>query len=291
MAKPRGPCTLIFLSAPGAPACQLLLPRNWPLLLGFMTLTSIAASALVGHKVRAYYDEQARLHAYAVGLSGDAELASERFLPRVWSNNGARPTHRPTLRLFDINAKRALRVVPFDRNGAPREGAFNMLREFLRCRRTGQVTEMSPRLIALLTRISQHFDEAELQIISAHRSVDGVVTSETSQHGKGTAADIRIAGVSVETLADTARTLGAGGVGTYDRHQFVHVDVRDKPYSWREGDPNGKARLPAEASGESGEEDALLDSTLAREGEGEVLKLTNADLSSVARPRARFDPR
>jgi uncharacterized protein YcbK (DUF882 family) len=276
---PTDPCTLILLSAPGARARQVTIPRNWPLLVGFMAVTSLAASLLMGRNVRALYDEQARIHAYSVGLSAELEHRGERFVPRVGSSEAARKPQRATLRLYDVNADSALRVSPFNADGSPNAAAFGRLREFLRCRRTGSVIEMSPRLIVLLTHISQHFDEAELQIISAHRSVDGVVTSDTSQHGKGTAADIRIAGVSVETLAEAARALGAGGVGTYDRHQFVHVDVREQPYSWREGDPARGALRSTEAS-ESGEVDTLLEveDTSAAGDSGEVLKLTNADL-------------
>jgi hypothetical protein len=81
-------------------------------------------------------------------------------------------------------------------------------------------------------RISKRFDNATLHVISAHRAPDGVVTSERSQHGKGTASDIRVEGVSVETLAAVAKQEGARGVGMYPKSRFVHVDVREKAYSW-----------------------------------------------------------
>ena len=35
------------------------------------------------------------------------------------------------------------------------------------------------------------------------------------------------------SLAETARSLGAAGVGIYPEHRFVHVDVRARPYYWR----------------------------------------------------------
>jgi uncharacterized protein YcbK (DUF882 family) len=138
------------------------------------------------------------------------------------------------LKLYDVNAKRSLRVTPFTEEGVPDPGAFAELRSFLRCRRSGHEMDMDPRLIAVLSRISQHFGDAVVQIISAHRKPDGVVTRETSQHAFGTAADIRIAGVSVEELKDAARALGAKGVGVYPKSGFVHVDVRKKAYAWRD---------------------------------------------------------
>jgi uncharacterized protein YcbK (DUF882 family) len=146
------------------------------------------------------------------------------------------------LKLYDVNAQRSLAVSPFRSDGRGDPKAFEQLREFMRCRRTGHTMDMSPRLVHLLMRISAHFNGAELQIISAHRAPDGVVTSETSQHGKGTASDIRIAGVDVDALAAAAHEEGARGVGVYTQSRFVHVDVREKPFSWRglsEGDDEG----------------------------------------------------
>jgi uncharacterized protein YcbK (DUF882 family) len=137
------------------------------------------------------------------------------------------------LALYDINGQHSLAVRPFDAAGMPEPGAFEALKNFMRCRRTGHTQDMNPRLLALLLRISNAFGNPVLQVISAHRKADGVVTQDTSQHTRGTASDIRIAGVSVETLAETARSLGAAGVGVYPEHRFVHVDVRERPYFWR----------------------------------------------------------
>jgi hypothetical protein len=36
----------------------------------------------------------------------------------------------------------------------------------------------------------------------------------------------------VETLAAVARQEGARGIGMYPKSHFVHVDVREKAYSW-----------------------------------------------------------
>lgn len=149
------------------------------------------------------------------------------------------PAPRPLLSgkalpLFDINAGRALTVTPFDQDGVADPEAFSKLRTFLRCRRSGHEMDMDPRLIAVLSRISQHFGGATLQIISGHRKPDGKVTRETSQHAFGTAADIRIAGVPIEEVKRAAHALGAKGVGLYTKGQFVHVDVRERAYSWRD---------------------------------------------------------
>jgi uncharacterized protein YcbK (DUF882 family) len=138
-----------------------------------------------------------------------------------------------SLALYDVNSKRSIRVTPFDQSGVADPEAFRQLRTFMRCRRSGHETDMDPRLIALLTRIAHHFDGAVLHMISGHRKPDGVVTSETSQHAFGMATDIRIPGVSIETIKTAAEQLGARGIGLYPQSRFVHVDVRNKRiYHW-----------------------------------------------------------
>ena len=160
----------------------------------------------------------------------------------------------PRLSLFDVNAKKSLSVAPFDHIELAIPEAFASLKHFLRCRRTKREHDMSPELIALLMRIASSFDHATLHVISAHRFADGVRTSPRSQHTRGTAADIRIPSVSVEKLAARAKELGARGIGVYDRSRFVHVDVREKPYSWRdsgEGEDDRRALTGAVASAPS----------------------------------------
>jgi uncharacterized protein YcbK (DUF882 family) len=290
VAKSRDPYTLVFVSEPGAPARHLSVPRSWPLLLGFISLLSLSMSLLAGRKVRAWFDEgaariaQSDLAAMALaGYSLRSPLARPaktsdwpaRTSPvySLWSNSPLpRGVRLRRLRLFDVNSKRSVAVLPFTRDGLADPQAFGALREFMRCRRTGHTMDMNPALIQMLLRISQRYGASELQIISAHRLADGVVTNETSQHNRGTAADIRVAGVDVEELSQTAKDLGAGGVGTYYRHQFVHVDVREKRYFWRESTA-AKEPLPAEAAleGDDGEE---------------RLDLPAADAEPVAAPEA-----
>lgn len=56
-----------------------------------------------------------------------------------------------------------------------------------------------------------------------------------SQHLYGTAADIRVPGMTVEQLARAAeqvRAFRTGGIGRYPRKGFVHVDVRGYRARW-----------------------------------------------------------
>lgn len=55
-----------------------------------------------------------------------------------------------------------------------------------------------------------------------------------SEHPKGMAADIEIAGLSLQQMYDRAKRVldfAEGGIGVYDT-KFVHVDVRRKEARW-----------------------------------------------------------
>jgi uncharacterized protein YcbK (DUF882 family) len=257
----------------------MYLPYAWRAWLVLIGVLSIAGSLLLGRKARAWVDESAPPAQLPIRIEASPErelspvdvihvplsaLPAEPEGPAATIRDGSsdkRP-FRPsralagrTLSLYDVNTKLAMAIAPFDGDGAPLADAFAALKRFMRCRRTGDMADMSPHLIGLLTRIQSHYGSQSLQIISAHRKADGSVTNETSQHVRGTAADIRVPGVGVDELSKMARTLGANGVGTYYQHHFVHVDVREQPYYWREARP---AREPAAPAAESPVPDAPL---------------------------------
>ena len=232
---------MIVLPAPGSTARQVRVPPSWPLWLAMLALVSVVTSVELVREVRAQHDEAVRRDESARALAAcDKRQWRARMRERSPLFQALRPGlsdaefEARTLRLYDVNSEQTLTVSPFLPDGQTSPGAFFMLREFMRCRRSGHTLDMHPDLVRLLMRISQHFDGAELQIVSAHRKPDGVVTSESSQHAKGTASDIRIEGVSVDALAAAARDVGARGIGVYPVSRFVHVDVREKPYSWRD---------------------------------------------------------
>ena len=88
----------------------------------------------------------------------------------------------------------------------------------------------------VLQSIRDHFD-APVRINSGYRTpqyntkVGGV---DQSQHCYGTAADIAVKGVGVDTVAAYARKIMPdwGGVGIYKFQGFVHVDVRETRADW-----------------------------------------------------------
>ena len=75
--------------------------------------------------------------------------------------------------------------------------------------------------------------EAAFEVISAYRSPktnemlraksNGV--AKKSQHLLGKAIDVRLRGVPTDTLRDAALALQRGGVGYYEKSDFVHMDT------------------------------------------------------------------
>ncbi|MGY6214964.1 D-Ala-D-Ala carboxypeptidase family metallohydrolase [Methylolobus aquaticus] len=94
--------------------------------------------------------------------------------------------------------------------------------------------DVSPRLLVLLEQIRQQFD-APVTVVSGcrcqrhNRNVGGAAAS---QHLRGTAADIKVQGVTPRQVADWLcqaypRTYGVGRYRTW-----THVDVRLSPSRW-----------------------------------------------------------
>lgn len=112
--------------------------------------------------------------------------------------------------------------------------ALNQVNHFLRDHRSGDVHPIDPRLLDVIASVHRKFgNRGAVHIISGYRSpktnaqlaslTDGV--AHNSLHIAGKAVDIRIPGQSVGTLGRAAKSLKAGGVGTYPASDFVHMDT------------------------------------------------------------------
>ena len=96
---------------------------------------------------------------------------------------------------------------------------------------------LKPKLIRLLGKIERRFGK-KVVITSGYRSRAynrKVRGARRSKHLTCEAADIAIPGVSKYTLAKYVRSLsGRGGVGTYCRSRFIHVDIgKKRDWHWR----------------------------------------------------------
>lgn len=90
-------------------------------------------------------------------------------------------------------------------------------------------------LVDVLQKIRTHFGKP-VTITSAYRTPTrnkAVGGTTYSQHLYGTAADIKVKGVSPKKVAEYAETLlpHKGGIGIYAT--FIHVDVRATKARWK----------------------------------------------------------
>ena len=124
--------------------------------------------------------------------------------------------------------------VEFKRNGVFNLQAIAKLNQFLRDHRNGQAREMDPELFDILHEIQRRAGtDAPFHLISAYRSpetnemlrrtTNGV--AKKSMHTNGRAIDVRLPGVDTELLQRIALELEQGGVGYYQKSDFIHVDT------------------------------------------------------------------
>lgn len=113
--------------------------------------------------------------------------------------------------------------------------ALAQLNHFLRDHYTGEVGQMDPELYNLLHRVRLELGSVEpFHVISGYRSpatnetlrtTRGGGVARRSLHMDGKAIDVRLPGVALKDLRDAAIGLKAGGVGFYQREDFVHIDT------------------------------------------------------------------
>ncbi len=158
-----------------------------------------------------------KLHGWVVP---DAELRSS-------------PLPRPSgdLRVYSISYDEELSTNIYNPDGSYSIDAARQIAHVFRCKRTGEEHEIDPRLVTILSHVSEHFPGKRIELLSGYR----FQRKTTSNHFKGMAADIRVQGVRPKDLRAFVSTLDAGGIGIgfYPRVGFIHVDVRPAPsFRW-----------------------------------------------------------
>jgi len=105
------------------------------------------------------------------------------------------------------------------------------LHEF-QCKDGSHQVRLHPLLLAHLQQLRTTLGRP-ITITSGYRNPShnkAVGGSPTSQHLLGTAADIQVAGITIDQLARHATEIGFTGIGRYPN--FLHVDVRPQPAHW-----------------------------------------------------------
>ena len=160
----------------------------------------------------------------------DAEVTAHPPPPR---NALAPQLDARSLHLRSIHTGEEIKIT-FWQDGAYVESALEKLDYFLRDHRDGEVVRMDPELFMLLYRLYDDMDaKGPIEVISGHRSAGtnamlrakGRKVARKSQHILGKAIDVRMRGVSLKKMRDTALGYGIGGVGYYPGDGFIHVDT------------------------------------------------------------------
>ena len=137
------------------------------------------------------------------------------------------------LKLYHTHTGDSLQVVYF-RQGEYDPIALADIQVFLADWRNGEQHELDPGLMDILWQLQQATGSTETwEVISAYRSPEtnemlrskssGV--AKKSQHLVGNAIDVRLRGLDIKVLRDSAKNLKLGGVGYYASSNFVHVDT------------------------------------------------------------------
>lgn len=138
-----------------------------------------------------------------------------------------------SLSLYNIHTGERVKTVYWvEGHYLPRQMAT--LSHVLRDHRTDQVHAMDPRVLDILCALQSRLEVAQkgFHVICGYRSPetnawlaensDGV--AQHSLHMEGRAVDVRVQGLSTRVVAKAAKSLRGGGVGSYPRSDFVHVD-------------------------------------------------------------------
>ncbi len=153
---------------------------------------------------------------------GFAQAASEAELPER------------QIELFNTHTNETAKVV-FRRGEQYQDDALAALRNVLRDHRNGEAHDMDPALydqlhdLAIAAGCAPHYE-----IISGYRSPEsndkmsakpGSGVAKKSLHMQGRAMDVRLKNCSCDMLRDLAIAAAKGGVGYYQRSNFVHIDT------------------------------------------------------------------
>jgi uncharacterized protein YcbK (DUF882 family) len=144
------------------------------------------------------------------------------------------PLEERAIELFNTHTNEQAKVI-FKRGKEYDAAALETLKKLLRDHRNGEMHDMDPRLydqlfeLALAANCPPHFE-----IISGYRSPEsndkmsarpGSGVAKKSLHMQGRAMDVRLKNCDCAKLRDLALAAKQGGVGYYERSDFVHIDT------------------------------------------------------------------
>jgi uncharacterized protein YcbK (DUF882 family) len=163
--------------------------------------------------------------------------AATRFARQARAEPAPGPTAaaaiHPWLELTNTHTGEVVQATFRDANGYVAE-ALKRLQRVLRDHRTNEEHEMDPALYDQLSDLAIAAKrEPRYEIISGYRSpatnamlhAQSAGVSDKSLHMQGRATDVRLKDFSCADLRDLALKAKRGGVGYYERSNFVHIDT------------------------------------------------------------------
>lgn len=118
--------------------------------------------------------------------------------------------------------------------GAYVPDAMAAINHVMRDHRSGESHAIDPQLLDTLADLHARLEaSAPFQIISGYRSpatnaqlrANSTGVASRSLHMDGKAIDVRVRGVQLNNLRDSAIAMQRGGVGYYEASDFVHIDT------------------------------------------------------------------
>ncbi|MEO8016515.1 MAG: DUF882 domain-containing protein [Pseudomonadota bacterium] len=167
-------------------------------------------------------------------LAGGAGLSFARLgVAQDAAVEAAKPAER-SIELFNTHTHETVSVV-YRRGEDYDATALASLKNLLRDHRNDESHDMDPRLYDQLHELAQSAGcRCSYEIISGYRSPEsndkmssrpGSGVAKKSLHMEGRAIDVRLKNCSCATLRDLALAVKKGGVGYYERSDFVHLDT------------------------------------------------------------------
>jgi len=142
--------------------------------------------------------------------------------------------HQPRQLSFDHTHTGEKLSVTYYENGKYLMDALQEINTLLRDHRTGDIQVIDPELLNQLHNLRSKLGVSKpFHIISGYRSPftnaqlqkRSSSVAKKSLHMQGKAIDVRIEGVDSQRLRNAAIAMRRGGVGYYQRSNFVHLDT------------------------------------------------------------------
>lgn len=144
------------------------------------------------------------------------------------------PIEERYLQLFNTHTRETVKRV-YKRGAEFDAEAVEAFKKLLRDRRNGHMHDMDVRLYDQLFELARAAKvEPHYEIISGYRSPEsndkmsarpGSGVAKKSLHMQGRAIDVRLKNFPTARLRDLALAARQGGVGYYQRSDFVHIDT------------------------------------------------------------------